>query len=87
MLSPFYELTKKDKKFEWTEEYQERFDLIKQKWGDRLELSIPDNNKKYVLETDASDTGLGAVLKQEGKAIACISRALKGPERNYIITE
>lgn len=36
-------------------------------------------NKTFILETDASDSGLGAVLVQEGRSLAFISKAL-GPK-------
>lgn len=39
------------------------------------------------MESDASDFGLGATLRQEGKAVAYISRLLKKSEKNYLITE
>lgn len=42
-------------------------------------LGIPDFNKEFVVETDASKNGIGVVLMQESHPLAFISRAL-GPK-------
>eukprot|EP00731_Ephydatia_muelleri_P039226 Em1238g1a len=50
-----------------------------------------DYNRRYILDTDASDTGIGAVLSQisdEGseRVIAYASRSLSRPEQRYCVT-
>ena len=55
-------------------------------------LAYPDFDKPFVMHTDASTNGLGAVLEQEemdGKShpIAYASRSLSKAEKNYGITE
>ena len=54
-------------------------------------MAYPDYNKPFILDTDASDTGIGAVLSQldtDGKerVIAYASRTLSKPERRYCVT-
>ncbi|KAG0438726.1 Retrovirus-related Pol polyprotein from transposon [Dictyocoela muelleri] len=44
-------------------------------------------NDKFILETDASLIGIGAVLKQGDNTIAYISRVLKCGEKNYTVME
>ena len=46
-------------------------------------LTFYDTNKALTLENDASDYGIGSVLKQEGRPIAFASRTLTDTERNY----
>ena len=55
-------------------------------------LAYPDSNKEYLLETDTSKLGLGAVLSQkqpDGRyhPMAFGSRALHGAEVNYHSTK
>ncbi|XP_073138561.1 uncharacterized protein [Henckelia pumila] len=46
-------------------------------------LAIPEGTGRFVVYTDASKSGLGAVLMQDDKVIAYASRQLKVHERNY----
>ena len=75
------------KKLEWNVDLQTLFDQIKALWSTELMLIIPDPNKKFTMETDASATGLGCTLRQEGKPIFHISRVLKKSEKNLSITQ
>ena len=50
-------------------------------------LICPSFEKKFTLCTDASGTGLGGVLEQEGQVVAYYSRALRKAETNYSTVE
>lgn len=81
------ELIQKDKIFKWDEKHQKAFDEIKGKFKELLQVTMPDWNKRFILETDASNTGLGAVLRQDSIPIAYASRKLTDIEKKYGITE
>lgn len=59
-----YELiTIKHKYIKWDESLIEQFKEIKQHWAKEMRLYLPNKHQKYVLESDASDTGLGCTLR------------------------
>ena len=67
-------LTKKG--FQWTVTAQEAFEKLKQAMVQTPVLALPDFEKPFTIETDACDTGIGAVLTQEGHPLAYFSKAL-----------
>jgi len=69
------QLLKKGTLFQWTPQTQEAFDLLKTALSTAPILSIPDFRKQFIIETDASDVGMGAVLMQEGHPISFLSKA------------
>ncbi|KAF9763131.1 Retrovirus-related Pol polyprotein from transposon [Nosema granulosis] len=50
-------------------------------------LHHPDTNESFILATDASDVGTGAVLYQKGKIVGIYSYKLHKSELNYTVTE
>ncbi|GKD25191.1 putative reverse transcriptase domain-containing protein [Tanacetum coccineum] len=77
------ELTQKNKKFDWEEEQEAAFQLLKQKLCDTPILALPEGSNDFIVYCDASHKGLGAVLMQREKVIAYASRQLKIQEKNY----
>jgi hypothetical protein len=76
---PLTDLLKKNTPFVWTPALQESFDTLKTALVEAPVLALPDFTKPFVLETDASDQAIGAVLMQQGHPIAYLSKAL-GPK-------
>ncbi|KAL5563785.1 hypothetical protein UlMin_033532 [Ulmus minor] len=83
LAAPLTALTKKGKKYEWTGKCEESFQELKRRLTSAPILTIPNGEEGFVIYSDASKIGLGAVLMQNGKVIAYASRQLKDHERNY----
>ena len=87
---PLHRLMEKGSKFVWTPECQLAFHTLQSKFTSPPILAFPDFTVPFILDTDASDCGIGAVLSQiqEGheRVVAYASRALSKSERNYSIT-
>ncbi|WVZ69878.1 LOW QUALITY PROTEIN: hypothetical protein U9M48_018599 [Paspalum notatum var. saurae] len=73
---PLYDLLKKHALYIWTSDHDVAFQTLKQALSSAPVLQLPDFTKSFCLETDASGTGVGALLIQEGHPIAFISKAL-----------
>ena len=91
VAAPLHKLTEKHSIFRWTPSCQEAFNNLKARLISAPILALPDWSKPFVLDTDASDTGVGAVLSQVhgGKevVVAYGSRSLTKAERNYCATK
>ena len=90
IAAPLHRLTEKDKAFVWTHECDVEFHRLKQVMSQAPVLAYPTLEGAFVLDTDASNTGIGAVLSQtqgrEERVIAYFSRSLAKSERQYCVT-
>ena len=89
---PMVDLTKKGKKFLWSEACENAFNSLKRALISADVMGYPLNEAgEFILDVDASDLGIGAVLHQVqgGKetVLAYASRSLNKAEANYCITE
>jgi RNase H-like domain found in reverse transcriptase/Reverse transcriptase (RNA-dependent DNA polymerase) len=90
LAAPLNKLQKKGVAFIWTPKCQEAFENIIEGLTSSEMLDYPDfsDDNTFVLTTDASKIGLGAVLaKSNGKPVAFASRTLNKAETNYSTTE
>lgn len=75
IAAPFTQLLRKDA-FVWTEDATVAFENLKTALMHTPVLTLPDFTKVFVIQTDASNTGIGAVLLQEGHPISYFSKPL-----------
>ena len=89
---PLTRLTRKNARFEWSDECAEAFDAIKRAVSEDAVLMYPDFNKQFYLDVDASNFAVGYVLSQldnEGilRPVAFGSRQLNAAQCNYSATD
>jgi hypothetical protein len=83
IAKPITELLKKGNKYLWSEVCDEAFKHLKKLLTTSLVLAQPDTTKLFDVYCDASGTGLGGVLMQEGRVISYSLRQLKCHEEHY----
>ena len=90
VAKPLHELSRKGHDFKWTKDCENAFSTLKMKLTSSPILAYPDSSKPLILDMDASNHSLGAVLSQihDGKErVVCFdSRLLSEEERNYCVT-
>ncbi|KAG8363657.1 hypothetical protein BUALT_Bualt19G0045300 [Buddleja alternifolia] len=83
LAKPLTDLLKKDA-FKWNETSHAAFVELKSAMTSAPVLAMPDFDEDFIIETDASGRGIGAVLLQKGKPIAFMSKALS--QRNLALS-
>ena len=90
IADPLFNLLKKDEKFRWNAEHETAFERLKEALTSSKILAYPDFSKPFILETDASNKGIGCVISQEvegeKRPISFASRSLSKAEKNYDTT-
>ena len=90
-VRPLVKLTCKDKPFIWDEECEKAIEDIKHVLTSAPIMAFPLDEGDFILDTDACDVSIGAVLSQvqEGveRVIAYGSKALAKAEHNYCVTD
>ena len=92
IAKPITELTKKDVPFYWSDKCEEAFQTLKSILIGPEVMGHPDPDEgTFLLDCDACDVGIGAVLSQmqqgRERVIAYASRTLNKAERNYCVTD
>jgi hypothetical protein len=84
IAKPMTSLLQKDHKFTWTEECEAAFHTLWELLSTTPVLAQPDIKKPFDVFCDASKTGLGCILMQDGRVIAYASCQLRKHEVNYL---
>ncbi|KAK1679066.1 hypothetical protein QYE76_039914 [Lolium multiflorum] len=84
---PLTALLKKGVLFIWTEVEETAFLALKTAMITAPVLAVPDFKLQFVVDTDACDVGIGAVLSQQGHPVAYVSRALGPRNRGLSVYE
>jgi len=87
LSQPLTSLLKKGTLFIWTEIEETAFQTLKSALISAPVLALPDFSTQFVIETDACDVGIGAILSQKGHPLAFVSRALGPCNRTLSVYE
>ena len=89
IAAPLHALTSSHVVFKWNTEAEKAFQRLKTLFTTAPILTVPDPQRQFIVEVDASNEGVGAVLSQrsaqDNKLHPCafLSRKLTDAERNY----
>ena len=93
IAAPLTDLLRKRQpnKFEWTDVHEKSFQTLKDFLTKYPILRLPDFSRPFIIRTDSSDTGMGAVLLQEYDdgvfPISFASKKFSPAEKNYSVIE
>lgn len=87
IVAPITDLLKKNRPFKWNQACKEAWSKLRERLVPSPILTCPDFDHDFVIQTDASDYGFGAVLTQDIKGqervSSFLSRSLLRTESNY----
>lgn len=88
IVAPLRDVLKHGTDLQWTSAATDAFNEIKAKLHQAPVLRLPDLNKDFILDTDASSVACGAILQQHDEdgelhPVAYASRMFTGRERNW----
>ena len=83
VMEPIRQLTKTDVPWNWSKTQEDAFEAMKRLVSEAPVLRFYDPDKELSIQCDASQTGLGAALLQDGQPLAFVSRALTDTETRY----
>lgn len=90
VAKPLHQLTEEKRPFDWNEQCESSFNDLKGRLCETPILGYPDPEEDFIVDTDASNTGIGGILSQKKGdnevVIAYFSKSLSKPERNYCVT-
>ena len=91
LAKPLHRLTGNNREFQWTDQCQQAFDTLRRLLVSAPVLEFPDCTREFILHTDASEQGIGAVLSQahldgQEHVVAFASRVLSKAECKYSVT-
>lgn len=76
LAKPLTNLLQKDQLFVWTNNHTMAFTFLKEDLCTAPVLALPDFSQPFHIDTDASGSGIGTVLHQNGHPLAFISKPL-----------
>jgi len=82
IATPLHALTRLNKVFQWGGKQQKAFDTLKEKISTTQALALPNLQRPFDIEIDASDYAIGAVLMQHGKPICYHSETF-----NFVVVD
>ena len=83
ITAPLRELLKKDAEWSWNHEHDRAMDKLRDILSSEPVLAFYDVTRPVTIQADASQSGLGAGLLQDGKPVAYASRSMTSAEENY----